>query len=69
MMSCGGLNRGACQKRKRRAISGSASRSLKRWACRWSSSGAAASMTVLTWTRGWTTISAEGGPERRLYGP
>ncbi len=31
--------------------------------------GAAASMTSLTSTGGWMSISPEGGPERRTYGP
>jgi len=34
-----------------------------------SRSDAAAFMTELTSTPGWTNISTEGGPERKLYGP
>ncbi len=34
-----------------------------------SSLGADGSMTSLTSTGGWTSISPEGGPERRTYGP
>ena len=32
-------------------------------------SGDAAFMTELTSMPGWTNISTEGGPERKLYGP
>jgi hypothetical protein len=44
-------------------------RSLPLSRCLQSSSGVVLCMTALTWTRGWTTISTEGGPERKLYGP
>jgi len=54
---------------RRQRTSVSASRCLNRCACRASNSVGGPFMTVLTWMRGWTTISTEGGPERRLYGP
>ncbi len=54
---------------RRKRTLGSASRCLNRCVCRASSSVGGLFMTELTWTPGWTTISAEGGPERRLYGP
>jgi hypothetical protein len=57
------------RKSRRLPISGSASRSLRAWACRSSSSGGAACMTGLTWTRGSKNISTEDGPEGKLYGP
>ena len=59
----------ASQKSRRLPISGSASRSLRAWACQSLSSGGAASMTALTLMRGWTNISAEDGPGRRFHGP
>jgi hypothetical protein len=57
------------QESRRLRISGSASRSLRAWACRWSGSGGAACMTGLTWMRGSKNISTEDGPEGKLYGP
>lgn len=52
------------RKSKPRPTSGSASLSLPSSGFRRSSSGGAWSMTDLTWTHGWMTISVEGGPER-----
>jgi len=52
-----------------RPILASASRFLKAWACLSSSLGGGLCMTDLTWMRGLTNISAEGGPERSVYGP
>lgn len=54
---------------KRRLISGSVSRFWQNLACRFSSWGVGASMTLLTWTPGLMNISAEGGPERTINGP
>ena len=47
--------------------SGSASRSLPSSRYRSSSSGDAVCTTGLTWMRGSTNISAEGGPERSIF--
>ena len=60
---------GAWAKNRRQRTWGSASRCSNRWRSLWSSSGDVRYMTELTWMPGWKTISAEGGPERRLYGP
>ena len=59
----------ASQRSRRLPISGSASRSLRAWACQSSSLGGGRSMTELTWMRGSKNINTEGGPERKLYGP
>ena len=60
---------GALPESTRQRTLGSASHYLRRCRCHASSSVGARFMTELTWTRGWMTISTEGGPERRLYGP
>ena len=60
---------GVFQRTKRRITWESASLCLKRLVFRWLSSGAGRFMTDLTWMLGWTNISTEGGPERRLYVP
>lgn len=60
---------GASQKSRRLPISGSASRCLIPSGSLRSGSGGAACTTGLTWTRGSKNISAEGGPERSIYGP
>jgi hypothetical protein len=57
-------SRDALPKNKLRHTSGSASLSLPSSGFQRSSLGGAWSMTDLTWTHGWMTISAEGGPER-----
>ena len=54
---------------RRRLIWGSGSPFLPSRGCLSFKLGGAASTTGLTWTRGWTTISTEGGPKRKLYGP
>lgn len=46
-----------------------ASRFLIAWVCLACGLAAVASMTELTSMPGLMTISTEGGPERRLYGP
>ena len=61
--------RAALPSSRRRRISASGLRCSRPCRCRACGSVAAACMTGLTWTRGWTTISTEGGPKRRLYGP
>src|SRR3974390_2548442 len=48
---------------------GSGSRSLRPFPSRRCALGAASSTTVLTSIAGLRTIRAEGGPERKLYGP
>jgi hypothetical protein len=52
-----------------RPISGSGPRYLPSSGCLASSSGGAWSMTGLTWIPGSKNISAEDGPEGKLYGP
>ena len=59
----------ALQKSRRLPISGWASPCLPGSGFRLSSLDAGACTTKLTWTRGSKNISAEGGPERKLYGP
>jgi hypothetical protein len=59
----------ALRRRRRRNTSASASRCSTSCAFPRCASAAAASTTALTSTPGWTTISSEGGPERRLNGP
>jgi hypothetical protein len=60
---------GALPRTRLRTISGSASRSLRASGCLSSSSDAVPRMTWLTWIPGSKNISAEDGPERKLYGP
>jgi hypothetical protein len=66
---CRSLLQGASAVNKRRPTWGSGSPFLPSRGCLSFKSGGAAFMTGLTWTPGWTTISTEGGPERKLYGP
>lgn len=60
---------GALPEARRPRIWESASRCWSLCTCLRSSSAGAACMTGLTSMRGWTNISIEGGPGRRLYGP
>lgn len=55
--------------KRRRPTSVSEPRCSGKSAQRPFSLGAAASMTSLTSIGGWMSISPEGGPERRTYGP
>ena len=59
----------ASRRTRRQGISGWASPCLPGSGFRLSSLDAGACTTKLTWTRGSKNISAEGGPERKLYGP
>lgn len=54
---------------KRRLTWGSGSLFLPSRGCLSFKSDDAVFTTGLTWTPGWTNISTEGGPERKLYGP
>ena len=60
---------GASAAKRRPLTSVSAPRCLDKSGQHPSSLDAAASMTSLTSIGGWMSISPEGGPERRTYGP
>jgi hypothetical protein len=66
---CRFLLRGGSVVSRQRPTWGSGSPFLPSRGCLLFKSGDGAFMTGLTWTRGWTNISTEGGPERKLYGP
>lgn len=66
-LSC--LRCAASPKSKRQRTWASESRCWLRWKFRASSLVVGVYMTGLTWMLGSKNISAEGGPERRLYGP
>ncbi len=59
----------ASPRNRQRSTWALASRCTSGSAYRPSGSVGAWSMTALTWMRGSTNISTEGGPERKLYGP
>lgn len=60
---------GASAHGKPRATWGSVSPCFVAWESLESAWAVAWSMTGLTWTPGLTSISPEGGPWRKLYGP
>lgn len=66
---CRSLLRGGSVVDRRRPTWGSESLFLPSRGCLSFKSGGAACMTGLTSMPGWTNISTEGGPERKLYGP
>lgn len=63
------LKSGVSRGNRQRLTSGSGSPSLQSSGFRKLNSVGGAYMTRLTWIPGSTTISTEGGPQRRLYGP
>ena len=66
---CRFLRQGGSVVNKQRPTWGSGSPFLPSKGCRLFKSGGGAFMTGLTSMPGWTNISTEGGPERKLYGP
>ena len=69
MTPCPFRSPAALPRSRRRITLASDLRFSSSWACRASSLVAGPCTTWLTWMRGLMTISAEGGPERKQYGP